>query len=67
MRFQGILIIFLGLFAGAFGLFQSSIRGIATVDASTGQIIWVPVPDDDYWSSRVMKRICVFCRGHDRI
>ncbi|KAK5986941.1 hypothetical protein GCK32_020202 [Trichostrongylus colubriformis] len=67
MRFQSVLIILLALFAGAFGMFHSSIRGVATVDATTGEIIWVPVPDDSYWNSRIMKRICVFCRGHDRI
>ncbi|XGW03061.1 hypothetical protein V3C99_014790 [Haemonchus contortus] len=67
MRFQGILFILLLVLSGAFCLFQSSIRGIPTVDASTGKVIWVPVPDDDYWNSRIIKRICVFCRGHDRI
>ncbi|KAK6756452.1 hypothetical protein RB195_014707 [Necator americanus] len=67
MRFYAILIILLGALAcGAMGLFRSSMRGIATVDADTGDIVWIPMPGDMARNPIANKRVCVFCRGHDR-
>ncbi|VDM82041.1 unnamed protein product [Strongylus vulgaris] len=46
MRIHAILLFLFGIVAGAFGLFRSSMRGIATVDENTGDIVWIPMPGD---------------------
>ncbi|RCN32387.1 hypothetical protein ANCCAN_21804 [Ancylostoma caninum] len=66
MRFQAILLVLLGVLATASGLFRSSMRGIATVDADTGDIVWIPVPGDTARDPIAHKRVCVFCRGFER-
>ncbi|WKY11376.1 hypothetical protein Q1695_003161 [Nippostrongylus brasiliensis] len=67
MRFHGLLLMLLGLCASALslGLFGSAVRGIASVNPDTGEVIWIPMARDGQESTD-RKRICVFCRDPER-
>ncbi|CAJ0591565.1 unnamed protein product [Cylicocyclus nassatus] len=66
MRIYAILLVMLGMVVGSLGLFRSSLRGIATVDQDTGDIVWVPMPGDIERNMIANKRVVSDAYSADR-
>ncbi|EFO87946.1 hypothetical protein CRE_05385 [Caenorhabditis remanei] len=65
MRFFGFFILFFAVFAPSLAIFRSSSRGMTSIDENSGDVIWVPIPEERLFEDGG-RRKCLFCRGGRR-
>ncbi|CAO78747.1 Neuropeptide-Like Protein [Caenorhabditis elegans] len=62
MRFFGFFVLLVAVFAPSLAIFRSPSRGMTSIDENSGDVIWVPIPQDGLLGNGG-RRKCLFCRG----
>ncbi|CAO4376047.1 hypothetical protein L5515_005673 [Caenorhabditis briggsae] len=63
MQFFGFFVLFFAVFAPSMAIFRSPSRGMTSIDENSGDVIWVPIPQESLLAENGGRRKCLFCRG----